>query len=227
MRSRVNRLCDNFDYYLKEFDETARLTGPSVYFHIRTLNTLERLGVRAALEDLNFLEYLYATLTSWGLHKMGPIGAKLVDFESFRTNLSNQRDCILSLQNYKLGQLTRENSDAIVNALWKILSSLRISETKTQIVAGSGTLHHLLPNLMPPIDRAHTIRFFYCRRGVKTVALPSGGEERIFKQIYPFFIEIALRNQENIAKHIYHGLHTSETKVIDNVIIEFAEKELT
>ena len=41
------------------------------------------------------------------------------------------------------------------------ISGLRISASETQIVAGSRALHHVLPELVPPIDREHTIQFFY------------------------------------------------------------------
>jgi len=226
VRSRIDKLCGNFAYYLRKFDDAKKFTGPSVYFHQRTLNRLESLGLPAALEDTIFLEYLYATLTAWGLHRMGPTGAKLVEFESFKKTLSNQKGAIASLQAYQLTHLPEQNLDVIVDALWNILSNLKVSETRTQIVAGSKALHHLLPKLMPPIDREYTTRFFYCEEGVKTVILPSGGEERIFKEIYPFFFEIASRNREVIFQHIGRGFHTSETKVIDNAIVGFVLEEL-
>jgi hypothetical protein len=157
---------------------------------------------------------------------MGPKGAKLVDFESFKKTLLNQKEAIISLQGYRLTQLSEQNLDRIVDALWSILSNLKISATQTQIVASSKALHHLLPNLVPPIDREHTIRFFYCKKGAKTVAFPYGGEERIFKETYPFFFEIGVRNCETIFQCIGRAFHTSETKVIDNAIVGFALEEL-
>ncbi len=226
MRRRVDKLCGNFAHYLRKFDDAEKFTGPSVYFHIRTLNRLESLGLSAALEDPHFIEYLYATLTAWGLHRMGPKGAKLVDFEPFKMTLSNQKEAIISLQDYRLTQLSEQTLNAIVDELWNILSNLKVSETETQIVAGSKALHHLLPKLMPPIDREYTIRFFYCKKGVKTVILPSGGEEHIFKEIYPFFFEIGSRNYAAIFQQIGRGFHTSETKVIDNAIMGFVLEEL-
>lgn len=226
MRHRVEKLCSNFTHYLQKFDDAEKFTGPSVYFHIRTLETLRNLGLSAALEDTHFMEYLYATLTSWGLHRMGPKGAKLVDFESFKKTLLNQKEAIIPLQGYRLTQLSEQNLDGIIDALWSILSNLKISATQTQIVASTKALHHLLPNLVPPIDREHTIRFFYCKKGVRTVTFPYSGEERVFKEIYPFFFEIGLRNCETIFQHIGQAFYTSETKVIDNAIVGFALEEL-
>lgn len=226
MRNRVDKLCGNFTHYLQKFDDVKKFTGPSVYFHMKTLKTLDSLGLSAALEDTHFTEYLYATLTSWGLHRMGPKGAKLVDFAPFKKTLLDQKEAIISLQNCRLTQLSEQNLNTIVDALWNILSNLKVSKTETQIVAGSKALHHLLPKLMPPIDREHTIRFFYCRKSAKTVAIPYGGEERVFKETYPFFFEIGLRNREIIFQYIGRAFHTSETKVIDNAIVGFALEEL-
>ena len=38
-----------------------------------------------------------------------------------------------------------------------------MSVAAAQIVANSKALHHLLPALVPPIDREYTFRFFYDR----------------------------------------------------------------
>jgi hypothetical protein len=52
--------------------------GPSLYFHRRALESWD-------YPDLSrHLEYIYATLASWGMHRMGRGGAKMLDFETFR-----------------------------------------------------------------------------------------------------------------------------------------------
>jgi len=103
---RIIELCDNF--YLKEFERLNPFTGPSVYFHLRTLDRLSALGISKSLEDRLFFEYLYATLASWGMHRLGPKGAKLVELSSFVRALQKQRDKILSLKEIKLTQLDED-----------------------------------------------------------------------------------------------------------------------
>ena len=76
--NRVEELCNNFESYLFNLIGLIHLLAPSVYFHSRTLERLKTIGLSKALEDTYFFEYLYATLTSWGMHRMGPKGAKLV-----------------------------------------------------------------------------------------------------------------------------------------------------
>lgn len=216
MDRRVNSLCSDFSYYVDEFDSSNLFTGPSLYFHSRTLDRLRKCGALAtAFEDNLFFEYLYATLTAWGLHRMGASAAKLVDFETFRSSLRNQKSEIEGLQDCRLIRLSEGDLDVVVDSLWQILATLRISKAETKLIANSKALHHLLPELMPPIDRQYTLRFFY---GHKTI---SGRDEQIFGEIYPQFHRIGSRSEVAIHKYLGHGFHTSETKIIDNAIVGY------
>ena len=157
MRNCVEKLSGNLVYYLDKFDEANIFTGPSLFFHFRTLDRLKHLGaLSAAFEDTLFFEYLYATLASWGLHRMGDTATKMVDFESFQSSLQAKKDDIVVLQGYKLTQLSEVDLKTVTETLGNILSNIKISASKTQLVAGSKALHHLLPKLMPPIDRQYT-----------------------------------------------------------------------
>jgi hypothetical protein len=86
----VAELIAEFDGCCDVFDRANLFTGPSAYFHSKTLALLgQHASAGDALLDAAFLESLYATLTAWGMHRMGPGGAKLVEFpalvDSFRT----------------------------------------------------------------------------------------------------------------------------------------------
>lgn len=217
---RVNGLCSDFSYYIHKFDSSNRFTGPSLYFHFRTLDRLKECGTLAtAFQDNLLFEYLYATLTAWGLHRMGPKGAKLVDFETFRSSLRNQKSEIENLEHLRLTRLSEADVDVVAGSLWEILASLRISKAETKLIANSKALHHLVPQLMPPIDRAYTFRFFGIFYGRPNISR----EEQIFREIYRQFHRIGSRSEvkEAIQKHLGHGFHTSETKVIDNAIVGY------
>ncbi len=89
MGQRVSELIEDFDGCCDAFDRLSLFTGPSAYFHSKTLNLLRQHKCPAdAIMDESFVESIYATLTSWGMHRMGPGRAKLVEFpifvESFR-----------------------------------------------------------------------------------------------------------------------------------------------
>ena len=221
MRDRVEKLCSGFPHYIARFDESDLFTGPSLYFHFRTLNQLHKhVTFSRVFEDNLFFEYLYATLTSWGLHRMRPVKAKLVDFEIFFQSFQHQRNAIEELQNISLIELSDKNVPIIVDKLWNILKNIKVSTSKTRLVANSKALHHILPHTMPPIDREYTLRFFYNRKTIQ------GRDEKIFREIYPWFHRIGLRNKIQIESYTGHGFHTSETKVIDNAIVGFVLPEL-
>jgi len=220
VEDRLEELCANFELYLTRFDELNPFTGPSVYFHLRTLERLRQIGLSTALEDKLFFEYLYATLASWGMHRMGPTGAKLVEFTDFVETLKSQKDPVISLQNIKLTQLTEQALQAIIDKLWNILSNLRVSISETQLIAGSKTLHHLLPDLTPPIDRAHTLKFVYGYDPVYS------SEEQKFKRVFPQLWKIGVRKRDIILRWMGRGFHTSETKVIDNAIVGYVKTEM-
>jgi len=36
------------------------------------------------INDERFIEYIYATLASWGMHRMGPGSSKMEDYDKFK-----------------------------------------------------------------------------------------------------------------------------------------------
>ena len=221
IRERIESLCSSFDVYIETFNKLNLFSGPSLYFHFRTLDRLNEFReISYALNDNLYLEYLYATLTSWGLHRMGPGGAKLVKFDEFADSIRTQKNAIQSLEKIQLSELAKEKISYIVDALWDIMNKITVSASKTKLVANSKTLHHILPNLMPPIDREYTLRFFFNHKTI------NNRDEQLFREIFPLFHEIGIKCKKKINSHIGTGFHTSFTKVIDNVIVGFVLKEL-
>lgn len=155
MDDRLKKLKDNFDAFVEHFDNTPNFSGPSLYFHQKTINILRNNSLLAAFENELFFEYLYATLASWGLHKMGKMNAKLVDFDNFKGSITSQRERFLLLGDKRITELSIDTP--IVNQLQKLMENLKISKGKTKLVYNSKTIHHLLPDLMPPIDRQYTL----------------------------------------------------------------------
>jgi len=99
------------------------------------------------------------------------------------------------------------------------LADLRVGIGQTLLVANSKALHHLLPALVPPIDRNHTLMFFVGRPYIYR-----GRDAAYFKAIYPLFHQIAVRCAGEIHGFITSpptGMNTSVTKVIDNAILGF------
>ncbi len=226
MKERVNNLNENFEHYIGVFDDAEKFSGPSLYFHFRTLERARDLGsLEAVLNDELFLEYLYATLASWGLHRMGKTSTKLVDFRVLRECISSCSPDLIELGKYELLNISENQLDEVNQRLGDLISKIKISISKTQLVAGSKAIHHILPELVPPIDRRYIIQFFYGRRGTNPNK-PTGCDRRVFKEMYPIFHYIGQNNKEEIEGFKGQGFHTSSTKVIDNAIIGFVIENL-
>lgn len=80
-------------------------------------------------------------------------------------------------------------------------------------------LHFLLPDLVPPIDRRYTGRFFYgLNRGTQ---LP-GGPRAVFEFVFPHFCGFARRHADAIRLATGRSyLLQGEAKVLDNVIVGY------
>lgn len=220
---RVRDLIDGFAGYIETFEGAGLFTGPSLYFHSKTIERLrQHPTATAAINDQLFRETLYATLTSWGLHRMGPGNARLVDFAAFEHGLIQAAPKIKRLASLSITTLRADEVPRVTGDLWAIIHSLKVGVGETRIVSGSKTLHHLLPDLMPPIDREYTIRFFCHHKTLRS----DGAEE--FAEIYPACQRIAKACESKIRACMDHPdkMHTSLTKVVDNAIVGYVIRRL-
>jgi len=220
MRSRVNELVEGFGHYVDVFDEAKLFTGPSLYFHFKTLDLRRQISAPQALENQEFLESLYATLTAWGMHRMGSRGAKLAEFSELRASFRHQTDRIRQAATLHIWDIEKQDVPNVVQLLWSIISRLKVGVGRTKIVAGSKALHHLLPDLVPPIDRQYTVRFFYHHTTFNQ------GDEKAFREMYPYFHQIAVSCREEIRSRLGVGMNTSVTKVMDNAIVGYGLEHL-
>jgi hypothetical protein len=95
-------------YFAGAFRQFCTFGGPCVYFHRECLRAREQ----GFLSDRH-IEMLYATLTAWGMHRMGDADKtkKLTDWAQFRESLINSGASLRSLRDVKLlGSSEREYS---------------------------------------------------------------------------------------------------------------------
>lgn len=118
---------------------------------------------------------------------------------------------IEELNGLAIDQPTLEVS-TVGNTLARLAQSLDIVDNKARIVPGSKALHHLLPELVVPIDRAYTQQFFQWANPTL-----QNSPERCFKEAFHAFARIA--TGANPAQYVGEGWYTSRTKVIDNAIV--------
>lgn len=206
---------------LKALDEAhsiyhadAIFSGPSVYFH--------RKSLRAAQDENfeRFAEYVYAALASWGMHRMGPGGSKMRKFKDFRSSVETVWAKAIILRQRLPGNLSEHDW----TALEEIFSGIRCMESETRLVGNSKVMAHLLPNLIPPVDRAYTLTFLFNQRGKIKNGLES--EWRMLRTIleeffYPVLADpgFQLKAREWLSKADFSDWDTSELKIVDNLII--------
>jgi hypothetical protein len=216
----VDNLIATFDRCVAWFEQSNAFPGPSLYFHERAL-ARRRVHSRASdlLEDELFFEYVYAVLPAWGMHRMGRQAAKVGKFgdmvESFRRSLSR----IEALWDRRIVAIPPDEVDQVGRTVWDVISNLKVSTSGTRIVAGSKALHHVLPDLVPPIDRQYTFRFFTGQMNV------AHGERRAFLEWFPYLCEIGRERRSGIERAMERGgfMATGPAKVVDNAIMGFMQ----
>lgn len=135
-------------------------------------------------------------------------------------NFVAQRPALEGLETLRLPEVSESDVADVTNRTWDVIDRVEVGRQKAELVVNSKALHHVLPDLVPPIDRAYVLRFFY-NRGTLT-----SPEERTFKEIYPFFHRVARAAAPRLPNLLGKHTHTSETKIIDNAIVGFALAEL-
>jgi len=213
---RIEDLCKEFNAYVNL--GKRKYTGPSVYFHRKTMDRFEQMGhsVLKAAKDGRFLELLYATLASWGMHRMDK-SAEMPDFKFFADNIAGLASEIDTLSSYQITTLLAKDTPHILDKLWLLIDRLPGTTGKSKLVANSKLLHHLLPHLVPPIDGANTTIFFGCKSKLYAE------QKKTFDIVFPQMVSIAQKTRGILDTFSYEGFNSSETKVIDNAIIGWRE----
>jgi hypothetical protein len=216
---RIRELIANFSRCVAEFEASEAFTGPSLYFHVQAIDRRRKhQTVSSLLADIRFLEYVYAVLPSWGMHRMGPQAAKVGDFTDIITALSEKATVLQQLRQFRITALSPRDACDVAEAAWDVIAHIKVSTSQTQIVAGSKFLHHVLPDLVPPIDRQYTFTFF---TGQKMVA----SDQAAFLDWFPKLAAIGMQCRGPIDDAITRRgfMATGQAKIIDNAIMGFIQ----
>jgi len=229
---RIRDLMQNLPEYVAAFGqrqssrETAVFTTEQVRCHKVTLQRLDAVGLRGVLSrrETEFYELLYATLKAWGMHKRK---AKLVALDELRSSMLSNADALTELQGLNLRDLDASAADAVARQLANLMQCIKVSGTGTKMVAFTKALHHLLPGLVPPMDREYTMWFFYYPVDKTS---PIDGH---FPDVYRWCASIASANRDVIPGlvsgfgDLTSGVFdTGEAKLVDNAIIEYVTSEM-
>jgi len=191
--------------------------GPDLYFYKKVVTQTKQASpvkIRRLLKKQEFIELLYATLASWGMHSRG---AKMKSFEEFFLDIRRNRDRFVKLSIYGLEYL----QETIENQLLELFDNLNVMVSKEKIVANSKLMHFVLPNLVMPIDREHTLKFFKEYRKSKEC---DGLHWRTFLRIHECVVHQVIKGREDrLKKLLDNEWNQTIPKVIDNLIIYYVE----
>lgn len=213
VRDKVSEILENADGYHRAFYAAETFRGPSLYFHQQSLAT------RRSSDFVRHLEYVYATLVSWGMHRMGPGGSKMQPFDVFLSSTRGLREKIAACQQFSPEHMTADQWETVR----EVFCGLKVMASGTSIVGNSKVMHHMIPNIVPPIDREYTFRFL---RGNTNIANGIDREWTIMRaMIADFFtpittdVRFAAQVEAWMGSPEQYPWDTSMMKVIDNLII--------
>jgi len=215
IRANVDDLIKNFATYLAEFERDSPFQREGQFeFHQKTITLRNTLGSAiAAINNEEFLVSLYQTLQTWGI---GHRGSNLANYQEFKNALQSETNQIVNLEKLKIDD-PQLDIPKLSNDLWQLIDSLEIVQNRAKLVACSKTLHHLLPDLVVPIDRKYTGYFFRSNNSD-------------FQENQKKFLLLVIENFASIARatnpkqYVGQGWNTSQTKVIDNAIVGYVRK---
>jgi hypothetical protein len=206
-----------FEQSLAVLTKRRPFTGPSVHFYQRTVRMVrEAASLRDLAKSELFCDHVYAALTAWGMHRMGErVAAKLTDFPIFQATLRSFLDEVDDLREMSICRLTQEETETLVKRLARLVERPGITAAGAPLVANAKTLHFLLPDLVPPVDRTYTCRFFYGRMQ------PPGSAAEVFTRVFTSLAALAKRRDAPVRGAIGSYICLGHAKALDNAIVGF------
>ena len=208
---RVSALCREFPHLVERFEKAGPFNASQLSWHHRAIERRrEMTSIEATVRDTDFLRFLWNTLEAWGMNARA---ARLADRRDFQRAVLGHTTAFVRLQELKIGTLG-VSAPQIANDLWTLIDAIPVTESKNPIVGGTKALHHLLPDLVPPMDRTYTQVFFHW-----DVMQFQQKPRIVFSDMFCYFARIAAVVEPE--KYVGPGWRTSATKVLDNAVVAF------
>lgn len=209
---RVAAVIEQFDGLVAEYDRSVPFRRSGQYeLHRRTIDLRRELGTaRAAIESRRFAVLLHDTLQKWGI---GRRASRLVPVEQFHDRLLGVAGSVDELDRLSIEDAGLDATE-VASAVDAVIRQLNVVSNQSIIVAGTKTLHHLLPDLVPPMDRRWTGAFF----GWWPID-PQIRHTTIFTEAYCALVHIA--NAATPSRLVGDGWRTSATKLLDNAVVAY------
>ncbi len=212
---RVAELVSGFGHYVEVYDLRVPFARKGQFeMHLATIGRRRRLGtVAKALADDLFLNDLYGTLQAWGI---GRRASRLVPLAAFRERLRACEAQFRSLEQFRLSDPIAGSSH-VTEEIRSLIGDIHVVDNRSLIVPGTKTLHHLLPDLVPPMDRAWTGAFFRW-----SAAAPQSGQSATFARTFQAMARVA--REVSPEQYVGPGWRTCSAKIVDNALVGFCKE---
>jgi hypothetical protein len=204
-------LIREFPRWLEYFEQHVPFTKPDqLALHRKTIARRRvHASVSVAIADSVFVEPLYQTLRAWGIGSRRSHLRPLSDFSAALQTAAPKIEA-LERQRIEAGDL---DADKIIESIWNTIETLNVVVNDAPLVAGTKTLHPLLPELVPPMDRAYTQEFFRWQNPEFQYH-----QRKCFRIAFAALVLIA--REANPRQYVgAHPWNTSPTKVLDNALV--------
>jgi len=178
----------------------------------------------ALFSNEEFMDDLYDIVWLW----MGQGRRRLKDRTIFKKIVRDTEDSLEEIKNITMEdflEMEEETKGKTERKIVNIFETLDVTEAGCKIVSGSKTLHFLIPDLIPPIDRAFTGNFLSISD--YQFSSPKDDQTKIFLYIFHKYLEILEECYSSIVC-IYKNKQEydySVPKIIDNTIWGYCEEE--
>lgn len=225
----LKHLLSNDSNALELMKAPGNFSGPSIYFHHKAIECARN---EEFLKDRH-LEYIYATLASWGMHRMGDAGAQMPDFEDvFKKSIltENNMEIYEKWKGKTVDDISDSNLTDLIKDMTHVCFSIEATKGKSKLVSSSKTLAHILPDLVPPIDRQYTLQFFY---GTKNHPINTNDDgQKVFEFVMRYMYDLYRKNEgfKNLALNTLTkggNFCSSLPKIFDNLVINCVKKGIT
>ncbi len=212
---RIEPLLANFEACLQGFETYSAFVEHPAASHHRTLRFVRQAPRPTAVLDVpEWLESLRVTLRDWNMDMRG---AQLLEMTAIQESFNALRPELEALETARLETIEPYYAVITERRLWSVIDRLRIGRQGTRLVVNTKALHHLLPDLVPPMDRTYTFWFFHDFPDV----INFRAERTVFSEVWPLFVRIARETASIAPRYLGQSMHTSVPKIIDNAIIGY------
>jgi hypothetical protein len=208
-----------FFEYVKICNDHFRLNSQSLFLYQEIISRRRKNNLSELISECgvgSFLELTYRTLIEWGMDSRA---AKLMDFQTFKDSVSNYTRELEELSSYRICDLDPNGVDDLLNKVVVLFTGMKVMSSKCRIVGVSKTLHFLLPDLIIPIDRNYTLRFYYGKPEVTFSTIKK--EINVFKRIFADAFHLVRQLSLSQADVDGQGWNQSIPKLVDNAIIGY------